>query len=163
MIKILLCLCLFGLAFGLTINFLELMAEFLAAIFPILFIAVACSAICWLMIWIVRKRNAQRNKIPSDLNALIKKTNGSSASTKQELEIFFSNNELVRSFPTKVVGVTHENDDGSSRQEILSHCLRGEPVGFYWHTFQGNPACAVISDHGQVGYLSAELAADLDY
>ena len=163
MIKILLCLFLFGLVFGLTINFLELVAEFLAVIFPILFIAAACSAICWLMIWIVRKRKAQRNKIPSDLNAIIKKTNGSSASTKQELQDFLSKNQLVRSFSTRVVGVTYNNDDGTSRQEILSHCLRGEPVGFYWHAFQGNPACAVISDHGQIGYLSADLAADLHY
>ena len=163
MVKILLCLFLFGLVFGLTIEFLELMTEFLAAIFPLLFIVAIGFAICWLVILGVRRHKKQKNEIPSDLNKLIKKTNGASASTKQELQDFLSRNQLVRSFPTRVVGVIYNNDDGTSRQEVLSHCLRGEPVGFYWHTFQGAPACAVISDRGQVGYLSAELAADLDY
>ena len=83
-------------------------------------------------------------------------------STQSDAEAFFGSNDLVRSFHTRVVGVTYDNDDGSSRQEILSRCLIGEPVSFYWHTFNGAPACAVISDHGQIGYLSANLAADLD-
>ena len=83
--------------------------------------------------------------------------------TREELAEFERSHILIRSFITKVVGVSYPNDDGSSRQEILSSCLRGEPVGFYWHTFNGEPACAVISDHGQIGYLRADLAADLDY
>lgn len=111
----------------------------------------------------VRKVQKNKKQIPSNLTNLIKKTNGSSASTRQELDDFLSENTLVRSFHTRVVGVTYDNDDGTSRQEALSYCLRGEPVGFYWHDFRGRPACAVISDHGQIGYLSADLAEDLHY
>ena len=82
--------------------------------------------------------------------------------TEQEYGEFLNSYSLIRSFITKVVGVTYPNDDGTDRQEILSMCVSGEPVAFHWHTFRGAPACAVITDHGQIGYLSADLAADLD-
>lgn len=82
--------------------------------------------------------------------------------TEQEYQGFLNSHVLEKSFITRVVGVTFPNDDGSDRQEILSKCLRGDPVAFYWHDFRGAPACAVITDHGQIGYLRAKLAADLD-
>ena len=97
-----------------------------------------------------------------NLNQMVQLGYAEEISTQSDAEAFFGSNDLVRSFHTRVVGVTYNNDDGSSRQEILSRCLIGEPVSFYWHTFNGAPACAVISDHGQIGYLSANLAADLD-
>lgn len=82
--------------------------------------------------------------------------------TEQEYLDFLNSYGLIRSFITKVVGVTFPNDDGTNRQDILAMCVNGEPVVFDWHTFRGAPACAVITDHGQIGYLSAELAAELD-
>lgn len=82
--------------------------------------------------------------------------------TEEEFNHFLESNTLIRSFITKVRGVTYPNDNGSSRQEILSQCLIGEPVVFHWYTFNGAPACAVISEHGQIGHLAADLAADLD-
>lgn len=69
--------------------------------------------------------------------------------------------QLIRSFYTKVVGGSHRNDDGTSRQEIISRCDDGEQITLEWGTFNGEPACSVISDHGQIGFLRAELAADL--
>lgn len=82
--------------------------------------------------------------------------------TEQEYQNFLASHVLETSFITKVVGVTFQNDDGSDRQEILSRCLRGEPVVFYWHDFRGSPACAIITDHGQIGHLRAELAARIN-
>lgn len=99
-------------------------------------------------------------QIPRNLTTLMEEGK-LTIETKQQLQEFYDSHMLLRSFITKVVGVSYPNDDGSSRQEILSHCLIGEPVGFYWHEFRGAPACAVISLHGQIGYLKADLAADL--
>lgn len=103
-----------------------------------------------------------RKKIPTKkLDTLVQSGASEEICTEKDLENFFKTHELIRSFHTRVVGVKYDNDDGSSRQEILSHCLRGEPVGFEWYTYEGAPACAVISDHGQIGHLSADLASDL--
>ena len=73
--------------------------------------------------------------------------------------------QATRSFHSKVVGVTFDNADGSSRQQIIrTHCragmqleLRAEP---------DNPrdpgAAALWTPHGQVGYIeSGRLADDL--
>ena len=151
------------LCLALLVKLFELAAELLLAVFPCIMMAICGAAVLWL-IWKIAKRHRQKKKqIPADLKTLVKRTGGASASTKQEVETFLEENRLVRSFHTRVVGVTYDNDDGSSRQEALSCCLRGEPVGFYWHDFRGSPACAVISDHGQIGYLSADLAEDLYY
>lgn len=152
-----------GFFFGLATSFLSLVADFILAIFPAMLIILSITAIGFLAFIIVRRIRRKKKEIPDNLTKLIKKTSGASASTRQDLDDFLSRNTLVRSFHTRVVGVTYDNDDGTSRQEALSHCLRGESVGFYWHDFRGRHACAVISDHGQIGYLSADLAEDLHY
>lgn len=108
---------------------------------------------------------AQHKNVPQPTQHMraLEYTDGSvTINTETELSEFMESHVLVRSFSTKVVGVTYNNDDGTSRQENLSCCLRGEPVGFHWHQFNGKPACAVISDHGQIGYLRENLAIDLD-
>ena len=150
-------------AIGLVAGFIGLLVDILIVAIPYI-LAVGCAAaLCWGLWAAVRWHRKKKREIPSDIDSLLKKTGGSSASTRQQADAFLRENALVRSFHTRVVGVTYDNDDGSSRQEILSHCLRGEPVGFYWHDFQGRPACAVISDRGQIGYLSADLAEDLHF
>jgi len=72
---------------------------------------------------------------------------------------------MNESFYTKVVGVTHENEYGESRQEIIrerlyeydSLDLRREPDNEY-----DNNAIAVYTDTGeQIGYLSSEVAEEL--
>ena len=66
----------------------------------------------------------------------------------------------VRSFYTKVVGVTHENRDGSSRQEIIARYLVGEPLEL--RREPDNPhdsqAIAVCRESGeQLGYISTDI------
>ena len=101
--------------------------------------------------------------IPWDIDSLLEiDKNSVEAQTVEDHEAFLETHELCDSFITKVVGVTYSNDDGTSRQEILSHCMIGEPVGFYYYTYNGQPAYAVISDHGQIGHLSQKIATDLD-
>lgn len=82
--------------------------------------------------------------------------------TEEELIEFLESHELVKDFHTKVVGVTYNNDDGSSRQKILSMCRDGESVVLRSFKYQGAPAIAVLTDHGQIGFLSASLVADID-
>lgn len=82
--------------------------------------------------------------------------------SEKELQEFCEEHPLIDDFLTKVKGVTFRNDDGTSRQEILSCCLRGESVYFRQFIYNGKPAYAVISDHGQIGNLSADLAENFD-
>jgi len=66
-----------------------------------------------------------------------------------------------RSFYTKVVGVTHRNPDGSSRQEIIRNCEVGERLHLVREP--ENPhdpsAIKVCRESGeQLGYISADVA-----
>lgn len=74
---------------------------------------------------------------------------------------FLSKYFLVDEIRTKAVGVTFCNADGSNRQKILAQCHANESLAALFYTYEGNPACALISDHGQIGNLSADLAARL--
>lgn len=80
-----------------------------------------------------------------------------------ELEQALKTKTLIYSQHTKVVGVAHPNDDGTSRQDILELCTLGETVELNQQWYAGEPAIAVIAGHGQIGYLSKELASDLYY
>jgi hypothetical protein len=67
-------------------------------------------------------------------------------------------------FYTKVVGTTHRNDNGSSREEIIAGCSVGEPLllvhdpkNRYDHR-----AVMVLRISGeQLGFLRAGVAADV--
>lgn len=59
---------------------------------------------------------------------------------------------------TKVAGVTFKNHDGSSRQEILSVCSEIDRITLDYFTYRGKAAYAVLTKHGQIGNLPAELA-----
>lgn len=86
-----------------------------------------------------------------------------SCNTDDELHQFCQDHPLIDEFYTKVVGVTYDNDDGTSRQRILSYCRAGDPLAFIPYSFKGAPALAVTSKYGQIGNLSADLAAKLEY
>lgn len=63
----------------------------------------------------------------------------------------------------KVVGVTHNNQDGVSRQEILARMKRWEVVDIIRepnNAYDKN-AIGVISGMGQIGHLPASTAADI--
>ncbi len=67
-------------------------------------------------------------------------------------------------FFSKIAGVTHENSDGSSRQQIIARCHAGERL-----ILQAEPenpydphAVKVLRTNGeQLGFLGARLAAEL--
>ena len=82
-------------------------------------------------------------------------------STEDELLSFIQEHPLLEEIRTKVVGVSFPNDDGSSRQAILSNCRRGEYITLEPYRWRGKPAYAVLTEHGQIGNLSADLAEDL--
>lgn len=82
--------------------------------------------------------------------------------TEDELSRFIQEHPLLDEFYTKVVGVTYPNDDGSIRQAILAQCHKGDYITLESFRYQGEPAYAVFTEHGQIGNLSASLAKKLD-
>lgn len=70
--------------------------------------------------------------------------------------------KLLKHTKTKVVGVSFRNEDGSSRQEIVSNLYEGENVSLEYYEYKNEPAYAVIDFQGdQIGNLSKELAFDI--
>lgn len=98
----------------------------------------------YLIIWLC-KRNKQptapTNSAPIEKNKLI----------------------VERDFHTKVVGVTFNNNDGTSRQAIIERCKPGEDIIFKPVPTKEYPdAIGVFNKHGeQLGHLSAELASEI--
>jgi hypothetical protein len=71
--------------------------------------------------------------------------------------------EIDKFFPSKVAGVSQENRDGSSRQQILQRCSAPESLRLVPEP--DNPvdlkAIAVLRQNGeQLGYLNARLAQE---
>lgn len=82
--------------------------------------------------------------------------------SREELQKFEAAHPLINDFYTKVVGVSYRNDDGSSRQKLLSRCKNGDEVLFQPFKYDGAPAVAVFTQHGQIGNLSVDLATSLE-
>lgn len=72
-----------------------------------------------------------------------------------------SGSRIAETIRTKVVGVTFQNDDGESRQDILSRMTGDEEIEIEKTTYNGEPAAYVKWGNKILGYLSAELAKDL--
>lgn len=71
-----------------------------------------------------------------------------------------SMSKLLKHTETRVVGVSYRNEDGSSRQEIISNLVEGEHVSLEYYEYENEPAYAVIDMLGnQIGNLSKELAS----
>lgn len=70
---------------------------------------------------------------------------------------------VARDFNTKIVGVTFGNEDGTSRQEYIKKLKTGDDIIFKpMGTAEHPEAIGVFNNKGQqLGYLSAELAAEL--
>lgn len=67
-------------------------------------------------------------------------------------------------FHTKVVGVTAKNDDGTSRQDILSDCSVGEELYLERDQYDEHDANAIevlTTDYQTLGYLKRKVAADM--
>lgn len=82
--------------------------------------------------------------------------------TKEDLQQYIEEHPIIKEFYTKVVGVSFPNDDGSSRQAILSNCRRGDYILLKTYSFRGKLAYAVHTEHGQIGNLPADLAECLE-
>ena len=72
-----------------------------------------------------------------------------------------------RIFTVSIVGVTHENSDGSSRQQIISRAKAGDAVKFvreYQSEFDPLAVAILNSDGKQIGYLPKgdRLASHID-
>ena len=70
--------------------------------------------------------------------------------------------ELLRNITVRVVGVSFSNDDGTSRQEILSGLSVGEAMLLDYYEYENEPAYAVTDALGnQIGNLPKDLSADI--
>lgn len=166
MLKLLLWLCLVGFGVGLIVEFLKLLIDIFLATWPVLLMFAGGALACWLAIKFFRNRKKKAPKeisvpVPQYPTSCIGIMSDPVIKDEEQPDYFNGSYELIRSFYTKVVGTSHPNDDGTSRQEILSRCNDGEQITLDWRTFNGDSACAVISDHGQIGFLKADLADDL--
>lgn len=68
-----------------------------------------------------------------------------------------------KEFHSKIVGVTYPNDDGSSRQELLAKCGKGQKLDLALRPMeQDKNAVAVLTRSGeQLGWLSREVASGI--
>lgn len=71
--------------------------------------------------------------------------------------------EALKSFFTKVAGVTHKNDDGTERQKILKNCKAGEKLRLIHEPMsQDKSGIKVCRENGeQIGWLNSILAAEI--
>lgn len=71
--------------------------------------------------------------------------------------------KVEHDFFSKVVGVTFNNDDGSSRQKYIASLKAGDELIFRPVSVQGHPeAIGVFTTSGkQLGHLTSELAGEL--
>ncbi len=92
---------------------------------------------------------------------LCKKSKNKSAAPRFDL----ATAQIERDFHTKVVGVSFNNADGSSRQEAIKTCRSGEDIVLKPVPTKEYPdAIGVFSKAGkQIGFLNADLAHDLKY
>jgi len=73
-----------------------------------------------------------------------------------------NSSEPLRTFITKIVGVSYSNNDGSNRQDIISNCNEGESLLLIPELYKGKYAIAVCNKKfQQLGYLNAELAEEI--
>ena len=82
----------------------------------------------------------------------------------QKAETRYSKQNEEAKTVTKVVGVTHNNSDGSCRQEIisrLSHLSHIRLVRDPGNAFDSNAIAVHADSVGQLGFLAKELAATL--
>ena len=69
----------------------------------------------------------------------------------------------MRTLHAKIVGVTYENEDGSSRQSLLEQLQKGSPVYFKDCSSEKYPEAIGVfnADGGQLGHLPAEVARSI--
>lgn len=81
--------------------------------------------------------------------------------TAADFAKFQREHQLMETIPTKVVGVTYHNHEGTDRQLLLPRCHRGDPLTIVFYRYRGEPAYFVYAPCGEIGNLNRGLAADL--
>lgn len=81
--------------------------------------------------------------------------------TEADFAKFQREHQLMETIPTKVVGVTYHNHEGTDRQLLLPRCHRGDPLTIVFYRYRGEPAYFVYAPCGEIGNLNRDLAADL--
>jgi len=73
-----------------------------------------------------------------------------------------NSSEIFKTFNTKIVGVTYQNKDGSSRQNIISKCRLNEKLILIPEIYKENYAIMVCRENfEQLGYLNSVLAEEI--
>ena len=126
------------------------------------FIAGYCGANAFSNVFSRKQRNPQNVPINATNSDIIPQAGDIVLTTPETYESFHKDHELIRQRRTKVVGVTFRNDDGTSRQTVLSHCHPHDEIYLEYFEYNGDPAYKVLTEHGQIGNLSASLASELD-
>lgn len=105
------------------------------------------AGIVYLLVWLVNRS----------------KTNTNATAAEWQNAVKASDLRVLRDFRTKVVGVTFGNDDGSSRQKIISNCKSGQGVVFRPMNDPQHPeSIGVFTENGQqLGHLAADLAQEM--
>lgn len=68
----------------------------------------------------------------------------------------------LKQIETYIVGVTYNNDDGSSRQELLKTLKNNEQLYLQEYVFNGKPAYYVLNNNNKcLGNLSQDIANNL--
>lgn len=92
-----------------------------------------------------------------------KKKKAQKANMKTERPEKQADNEPLELIETRVAGVTFENDNGTSRQEILKKCKPGEPIKLVHSPMPEHEyAVKVLRENGeQLGHIPREDAEDV--
>lgn len=107
-----------------------------------------------LIVWAIvlfRKRKESRLNTAS-----VKQT---AATQEQPIDVSI---DFMTSYELRVVGVSFDNDNGTSRQEILAQCQSGDTVTLKRsHSKKYPNAIEVWTKHGQIGHVSSDVAERL--
>ena len=77
-------------------------------------------------------------------------------------DILLCDFEIIKTYHTKVVGVSFNNENGTSRQGYLENSYPGEILAFKDFDYYGDPAYAVYTKHSEeIGRIQKDLAADI--
>lgn len=121
------------------------------------------------VVFIIKSKNISDKKVQLNKNNVLNSSciDKSIENEWRSLEKLFdleNSTEPLRSFNAKIVGVTFSNDDGTSRQEIISNCKVNDKLYLIPELYKKPDiyAVKVCNDKfQQLGFLSSELAEEI--
>lgn len=67
----------------------------------------------------------------------------------------------LRKFVIKVVGVTFNNEDGVNRQDVISQLKQDDSLEFIVGEYEGKPSVRIDSPKGTIGFVPKENATEI--